>query len=888
MLAESPSAQQIPPSPIARRGPSLHSLDQLNAALTGRYTVDREIGAGGMATVFLGHDIKHDRDVAIKVLHPDLGAALGAERFLTEIKTTAKLQHPHILPLLDSGAAEGLLYYVMPLVTGEKLRARLEHERQLPIAEALRIAREVAGALDYAHRQGVIHRDIKPENILLHDGSALVADFGISLAVQTAGGQRMTQTGLSLGTPQYMSPEQAMGERSIDARSDIYALGAVLYEMLAGDAPFIGSSVQAIVAKVLNEKPTPLHTLRDTVPESVEEAVLTALAKLPADRHATAAAFSAALESTSATSVSSGARRAAFVPTRAAMALRLAPWALASALAVALVLQVGNRESSREGAAFQLVPMPPSTGTLAMSPDGLSFVAGSVDSAGLPILVLRSLVGAAERSVHPGPVVSVAFSPDGRHLAYVDVATLSLIVQDLNSSAVRTLASGRLPRGLAWVSNDALVISTQDGGATQYRLSGSSQALVKSDSPDSIAIVQLAAASDGVLIARANRGGQGLFVAISKDGQQIDSLYGPLSGLTRLRVVGDVLLFTEAGRLWGIPLASGGRKTAGERREVLGAAGPSDVVNFAASRSGSLLVLRFAGTSDRELILVGRDGRVTPAVPQRAAYRGPRYSPDGSRISALRSSGNQGPLWLTDLTRGTGQWAGSDSLVYAQQWTPDGRSLLTVTRRAGRTSITSIAAEGGGTPTTLLEQTNPIYELAISPDGRTLVWREDAPTSGRDIRMASLDRPSESQPVRVSNWDERGIALSQDGKWLAFTSNESGGTEVLLCRLEPNGPRWVVTRGGGAEPRWGPNGELFYRNRDSVFVLRVSGSESPLIGKPSLVAVVPAITGLYEQLWDVRRDGQQFVVVRQLGAERREQFLVLNWEQRWREAMTQQ
>ena len=248
----------------------------------------------------------------------------------------------------------------------------------------------------------------------------------------------------------------------------------------------------------------------------------------------------------------------------------------------------------------------------------------------------------------------------------------------------------------------------------------------------------------------------------------------------------------------------------------------------------------------------------------------------------------QGPLWLTDLTRGTGQWAGSDSIVYAQQWTPDGRALLTSTRRLGRTRITSIAAEGGGTPTTLLEQSNPIYELAISPDGRTLVWREDAPTTGRDIRMASLDLPSESQPVRVSKWDERGIALSQDGKWLAFTSNESGGTEVFLCRLEPNGPRWVVTQGGGAEPRWGANGELFYRNRDSVFVLRVTGSDSPVIRKPSLVAVVPAITGLYEPLWDVRRDGQQFVMVRQLGAEQREQLLVLNWERRWREAMTQQ
>ena len=248
-----------------------------------------------MATVYLAHDIKHDRDVAIKVLHPDLGAALGSERFLTEIRTTARLQHPHILPLLDSGDADGLLYYVMPLVTGETLRARLERERQLPIADAVLIAREVADALSHAHALGVVHRDIKPENILLQNGHAIVADFGIALAVQQAGGQRMTGTGLSLGTPQYMSPEQAMGERVIDARSEVYALGAVLYEMLAGDAPFTGPTAKAIVAKVMTDEPRPPGQLRKSIPAHVELAVLTALAKLAADRFGSAAAFGAAL-----------------------------------------------------------------------------------------------------------------------------------------------------------------------------------------------------------------------------------------------------------------------------------------------------------------------------------------------------------------------------------------------------------------------------------------------------------------------------------------------------------------------------------------------------------------------------------------------------------------
>src|SRR5687768_5121289 len=248
-----------------------------------------------MATVYLARDLRHDRRVALKVLRPELAAVIGAERFLAEIKLTANLQHPHILPLFDSGEADGYLFYVMPFVTGETLRDRMNHERQLPVADALRITIEVASALDYAHRQGVVHRDIKPENILLHDGSAVVADFGIALAASKASGARMTETGMSLGTPHYMSPEQAMGEREITARSDVYALGAITYEMLTGDPPFTGSTAQAIVARVVTESPRPMVPQRRTIPAHVEAAVLTALEKLPADRFTSAAEFAAAL-----------------------------------------------------------------------------------------------------------------------------------------------------------------------------------------------------------------------------------------------------------------------------------------------------------------------------------------------------------------------------------------------------------------------------------------------------------------------------------------------------------------------------------------------------------------------------------------------------------------
>src|SRR3954464_8634770 len=242
----------------------------LTSALDGRYAIVRELGAGGMATVYLAEDLKHQRQVAVKVLRPELAAVIGAERFLSEIRTTAKLQHPHILPLFDSGESDGFLFYVMPYVEGESLRQRLDRETQLPIPDVVRIATEVAAGLDYAHRHGVIHRDIKPENILLHEGSALIADFGIALAASKSGSTRMTETGMSLGTPHYMTPEQAMGEREITARSDVYALGCVAYEMLTGEPPFTGSTAQAIVARVVTEPPRSLVLQRRSIPPHVE------------------------------------------------------------------------------------------------------------------------------------------------------------------------------------------------------------------------------------------------------------------------------------------------------------------------------------------------------------------------------------------------------------------------------------------------------------------------------------------------------------------------------------------------------------------------------------------------------------------------------------------
>jgi eukaryotic-like serine/threonine-protein kinase len=278
--------------------PAMNPADpasRLAAALADRYRLDRELGAGGMATVYLARDLKHDRDVAIKVLKPELGAVLGAERFLNEIRTTAKLQHPHLLPLFDSGEVDGLLYYVMPYVEGDTLHSRIRAEQQLSVDTTIRLITTLAGALDFAHARGVVHRDLKPENILLQAGQPVIADFGIALAVAQAGGERITGTGLSLGTPHYMSPEQAAGTHTVDARSDQYALGAIAYELLMGEPPHTGATTPILIARLMTEAPRSIRSTRPAVPAGVEAAILRALEKAPADRFSSCGAFAAAL-----------------------------------------------------------------------------------------------------------------------------------------------------------------------------------------------------------------------------------------------------------------------------------------------------------------------------------------------------------------------------------------------------------------------------------------------------------------------------------------------------------------------------------------------------------------------------------------------------------------
>jgi eukaryotic-like serine/threonine-protein kinase len=398
---------------------------QLNTALAGRYEVDREIGAGGMATVYLARDLRHNRRVALKVLKPELGAVLGVERFLAEIEVTANLQHPNLLPLFDSGEANGLLFYVMPYVEGESLRHRLEREKQLPVDEAVRIATGIASALEHAHARGVIHRDLKPENILIQSGQPVIADFGIALAVSNAGGARITQTGLSLGTPQYMSPEQATGDRVIDGRADIYSLGAMTYEMLVGDPPHLGSTAQAVIAKLLTERAPSVQASRPSVSDEVAHAVERALEKLPADRWSSAREFADVLNGKTPVGRAHATSRQRTAPTRGESWLRLlaAGATVAAAAGAAAAVYFATRQPPIAATGRFALGLPDSVtvfggwGTkLALSPDGTRLVIVGAKGQSRA-LYMRNLDDPVAHII-PGSdtAQSPTFSADGRRL----------------------------------------------------------------------------------------------------------------------------------------------------------------------------------------------------------------------------------------------------------------------------------------------------------------------------------------------------------------------------------------------------------------------------------------------------------------------------------------
>jgi serine/threonine-protein kinase len=806
------------------------SLTQLSAALADRYVIERQIGAGGMATVYLARDLKHDRRVALKLLSPDLRAVVGADRFLSEIRVTANLHHPNLLPLFDSGSADGLLYYVMPYVEGETLRQRLDRERQLPVDEAISIAGAVAGALDYAHQHGVIHRDLKPENILLQHGQPVVADFGIALAVSKAGGERVTQTGLSLGTPQYMSPEQATGDRAIDARSDIYSLGAVTYEMLTGEPPHAGSTAQAIIARLMTEEPRPITVLRRTVPEHVDDAVRHALEKLPADRFATAGAFAQALSGGAIPYHTHHARPVAGRPaTSRALVATLASMSVLAMVFAALWLRAPQPDSRLLQFVLDTPEhtiIPTNESVVALSPDGgtVAYTARAEGSPEVSIFVRRL----DSLSARPDSIAGIApvFSPDGKWLLYLGTGggIRRQPVAGGTSDLLNTIRGGWQgygvsPRGeIAFSSQGSLWRIGENGANVRILSPDTSKGEISYPDPiflDDKTIAFWIQRSDGA---------PGNGVGITTLGGGEHSVLN-IPGNRPFRMLdGHLLIGTEDGSLLAYPLNLRRRQITGPPVVLLDSAVwiITGGLQLSIAENGTLAYLR--GRSHRSLAIIDKRGSLIAEAPGEREYGGAALSPDGHRVAATVVRTTVGGA--TVVKADTYIWdVDSKSMVRfadnasSPHWSSDGKRIAyRESTSRWRDRIVWKPSDGSGSPEVLTEAPTPhstITDLAFVPGGRELlvVARDSGATSQSDIYTMSLVSNDRTlRPLVASNFNDVSPAVSPDGRWLAYVSNESGRFELYIRPFESPAGRVRITTGGGGNPQWLPSGRRLVYN----------------------------------------------------------------------------
>jgi eukaryotic-like serine/threonine-protein kinase len=866
-------------------------IERLAAALADRYRIEREIGAGGMATVYLAHDLRHERDVAIKVLHPDLGAALGSERFLTEIRTTARLQHPHILPLLDSGDANGLLFYVMPLVTGETLRARLDREQQLPVGDAVQIAREVADALGHAHARGVIHRDIKPENILLQGGHALVADFGIALAVQSAGGQRMTQTGLSLGTPQYMSPEQALGERVMDARSDIYALAAVTYEMLVGEAPFTGPNVQAIVARLISEEPRPLALQRKSVPEHVESAVLQALEKLPADRFATATEFAAALSNTGGTRpIPRATATVAVGPmglSRRTSGLLVAGLAVVALGALALSWSSRSPEGPQRVVRFELTTrdgqqlVSPGGTRFAWSPDGEEYIYTGT-GAGTTLLWSRRLDALAAQPIRGSEnASSPTYSPDGRQIAFVTLAPFTISVVPRSGGQARVVVRDGIAAGggVTW-SEDGFLYFDAGPGLARVSPDGSGY--------DMVMPLDTARREIGVAWPRALPEGRGVLLRVRRSGEGMADwsiVALDLRDRSRKELVRGVLAIysstqhllwvTADGSLMAQRFDLDRLELRGESVTLLDgiALGGFGAVDLALSAAGDLLYVPGSlARANGKLSWVDRRGDVTTADTAivDGLVRSMVLSPNGSSVALVMERASDvtslSRIWIASMGGGPLQLLTTENRsARIPVWSTDGRWLVYVSEEG--TKIQRRRTGGGGDAEILATVPRGVVGLTIHPSGSSMVLLgEDSGERRRELLDLRLegDRVPTTLGITAGPNIEPPV-LSPDGRWLAYVSPLSGRDEVYVSPYpDVDAGRVQISGNGGGAPRWNPQGgELFHVSDDGAMVAtRFATTDGfRVLATERLFSLQGFLGGVSRAFYEPAPDGQRFLML---------------------------
>ena len=910
-------------------------LAALASALADHYRVLHAVGRGGMATVYLAEDLKHGRKVALKVLHPELAAALGTERFLSEIRTTAALQHPNILPLFDSGESAGLVFYVMPFVEGESLRQRLEREQQLPVDEAVRLAQQVAGALDHAHRHGIIHRDIKPENILLSEGQPLVADFGVALAVSNAGGMRLTASGLSVGTPQYMSPEQAAADREVDRRTDVYSLGAVLYEMLAGAPPYTGPTAAIVTARKMTESVPPLRTIRDTVSGALEAVVRKALARTPADRFATAQEFAQALDLVRTISGPAATESATTMLAPRRRARQWLPWAVATIAVVAavswttLTRRAGIAVTGAPPVEFPL-PVEPlavsvhgAAPVLSFAPDGRSLAYVSGPTAGGQLFIRR--LDAREPIAVQGVTRAVGpfFSPDGEWVAYGDVGDSTLKKVRVTGGAPVTICKAIEYHGGTWGRRGTIAFAAdpdQGRGIGIWRVSADGGAPRYLVGPDSAVTAEMfltypSFLPDGRTVLYATLNGNALGINISALDVETGQHHVVTTGGGWARYVdGGYVVYAQDGTLMAA-------KFDARRAVVTGAPGKvrQDVLmdlpmeyglgHFDVSSNGTLAYLSgppYQRLSDG-LAWIDRAGRLTrlpeTGVPaeQLGMNTSLRLSPDGKRVLV---SGMGGPLedfkgypkasslWIYDLGRGSlTRLVPDQPSVWSAVWLPDGQRVAAMISEADRpgVSLFLVRADGVGAPERLTSAPGWRYDVpwSVTADGSRLFYFEHAGGFEGDVWTIPLAGDRHAEPLynrpSVNEWYP---AISPDGRWLAYVSNEGGRPEVYLTDYPARNHRWQVSAQGGEEPEWNSSGrELFFAVKPLGTIALWSvpftpGAPEPL-GKPlrlfeTTALFVQNILGSY----DPAPGGQRFLVMptRRIAATAIDHLtIVVNW-----------
>ncbi|HEX9691972.1 MAG TPA: protein kinase [Gemmatimonadales bacterium] len=846
------------------------TLSRISTALADRYRIDRHLGEGGMATVYLAQDVKHDRQVAIKVLRPELAAVIGASRFLQEIKVTANLQHPHILQLYDSGEADGFLYYVMPFIEGESLRGRLQREKQLGVEDAVSVARAVASALDYAHRHDIVHRDIKPENILLHDGQPVVADFGIALALSAAGGTRLTETGLSLGTPHYMSPEQAMGDREVDARADVYALGCVAYEMLAGEPPYTGPTAQSIVAKLLTEKPRRLTLHRDTVPPGVEAAIHKALEKLPADRFHSAAEFAAALGRMEAAT-------AAGLPAagRAISRVRAKAWGLGLGIAAALVVGFALGRLSAPPApagpfarfAISVEPTSLIIGALgpqvALSPDGqlIGFAGRSPRGSQIYIRALADSVPRAVPGTEHSNGLAPFFSPDGRWLGFW-----------ANNSLWRVAIEGGVAERLAndadfyaaWTADGAIVYMSTDRSAIYLMdRQGNRREIARSDTARFLGVDPLPGGRAVLTALQVGGGNRTTVVAVSYEDGAIEPIGLPDALVAKWVPSGHVVYQPRlGGPLYAAPFDLDTRRATGSGRQIAPEASVAFRVygQWDVSDNGSIVYIR---PEPFQIVMVDRSGAVTPLRQEPRSYHHPRFSPDGRRVAMDLTEAGERDVWILQvgdrtLTRLTVGEVANDPF-----WSPDGRRLAYTALRGAIRGIFIRNADGSGTPDSVYWDQHDRSSGDWSRDGATIV----SSTLGlAGLWRVPLDGSGTAERITESRSGEMYPDLSPDGRWLAYVSDESGRREVYVRPFPAGGGRTQVSVDGGSEPVWSPDGrEILYREsgaRDFLIAARVrTQPDFEVIDRTPLFDISDYGPAEDHANYDIHPDGQRFVMV---------------------------